>query len=631
MPRSFFNKILRVNLTRGTITVDEPGPAYFRTYMGGWNIIADVLLREVPAKVDALGPQNKLVFAPSVLTGLPFSGSSRNAVGAKSPLTGAFGATEVGGAFPYEFKHTGFDALIVEGRAAKPVYLWIKDGQAEIRDAGHLWGKSTKETLETIRQELGDKRIRAALIGPGGENMVRYACVMNETKDAAGRTGMGAVMGSKNLKAVAVRGTLVVKAGNPDKIKELALWVSKGVREGTLSASMHKYGTGVHIEDMIPTGNLPIRNFRDGEFPNAAEISANTIVDTIGIGMEGCPVCAVRCKKVVKTGAPYNVDPTYGGPEYESIASLGSCVGVDDREAVCKANELCGAYSLDTISTGVTVAWAMECYENGLLTKEDTDGIDLRFGNGDALIAAIEAIAHRKGKLGALLAEGVARAAQKVGQGSERFAMHVKGQELPMHEPRFKRGLAIGYAVSPTGADHCHALHDMGIAKTDEEGLMPAGLLKSMGIVNAMPIESLGPEKVRATLYNTLNMVTLNCISVCLFVPWSLDQRIELLRAATGWDVSAYEYFKVGERALTLARVFNAREGFDIKDDHLPERSYGPTRNGALVDGGIDREELREAIHTYYGMMGWDRETGVPTVEKLQELGVSWAAEYLPK
>ncbi len=629
MSRSFHNKILRVNLSRGTIAVEEPDIAYLRRYMGGWNIIADVLLREVPAGADPLGPQNKLIFAPGVLTGLPFSGSSRNAVGAKSPLTGGFGTGDVGGHWPAEFKRSGFDAIIVEGVSPKPVYLWIKDGVAELRDAGHLWGKDTAETWEALQQETGDKRIRVAMIGPGGENMVRYACIMNETKDAAGRTGLGAVMGSKKLKVVVVRGTKPLEAANPEKIQELAQWMAKGVNAGEQAAWAHTYGTGAHIEDMLPTGNLPIRNFRDGEFPNAAEISANTILERVGTGMEGCWGCAVRCKKVVRIEASYQVDEIYGGPEYETIASLGSCCGVDDLAPLCKANALCNAYSLDTISTGVTIAFAMECFEKGLLTLEDTDGIELRFGNGAAVVAAIEKIARREGKLGALLAEGSLRAARAIGHGAERFAMQVKGQEFPMHEPRFKRGLAIGYAVSPTGADHCHALHDSGLGTPDEEGMMANRLLRSMGVLQPIPVESLGADKVRATLYNTIDQVTMNCLSVCTFVPWSTDQKIELLRAATGWDVSAFEMFKVGERALTLARAFNAREGFDIKDDTLPERSYGPTTNGALAQGGIDREELHEAVQTYYGMMGWDTQTGDPLIGTLQELDVAWAAEYL--
>ena len=627
MTRSFHDKILRVNLTEGTIAVEEPGPIYFRRYMGGWNIIADVLIKEVPKGADPLGPDNRLVFAPGVLTGLAASGCSRNAVGAKSPLTGAFGATEVGGRWNAQFKRAGFDAVIFEGVSPKPVYLWVHDGEAEIRDASHLWGMATKETLETLQDEFDDGQIGCTMIGPAGENLVRYACVMNETKHAGGRTGVGAVMGSKKLKAVVARGTKALDAVDAGKIRDLAQRMARAVQAGEVAQGLHKYGTGGDLRGMVLTGNLPTRNFQDGDFEEGAwGISAENYLAEIGVGMEGCYACAVDCKKVVEAEG---LDPAYGGPEYESAAALGSCCGVDDAVAMCKANALCNAYSLDTISTGVAIAFGMECFERGLLTLKDTDGIELRFGNGDALVQMVEKIARREG-IGDLLAEGVKRAAEKIGGDAKFFALESKGQEYPMHEPRFKRGLAIGYAVSPTGADHCHSLHDSGLVNPIEGGFMPNDTLRAMGVVEPMPLEDLGPDKARASAYYAIYRVMQNCLSICLFVPWTMDDYVEMVRAATGFDVTTYELLRAGERAFTLARVFNAREGFGVDDDRLAERSYGPTRNGELSDGGIDREVLRESLHTYYAMMGWDRETGVPTVEKLQELGIGWAADYLP-
>lgn len=630
MSHSFHNKILRVNLAEETIRVEEPGAAYLRRYLGGWNIIADVLLREVPAKADPLGPENRLIFAPGVLTGLAFSGVSRNAVGAKSPLTGAFGAAEVGGSWGAQLKSAGFDALVVEGSSMKPVYLWIKDGDAELRDASELWGKTTKETLETLRMQLGDERVSCAMIGPAGEKMVPYACIINDVRYAAGRTGIGAVMGSKKLKAVAVHGTMSINGVDPKTLRDMAREIARAVNAGERAIDLHRYGTGVGIEDRALIGIMPIHNFRDGEFPGAANLSAENFMESIGIGMEGCYACAVRCKKIVQVDSPYKVDPAYGGPEYETLGSLGACCGVNDIVAVCKASELCNAYSLDTIATGVAIGFAMECFENGLLTLEDTGGIDLRFGNGDALIQMVEKIAHRE-DLGALLGEGTERAAKEIGGGAERFAMQVKNQEYPMHEPRLKRGLAIGYAVSPTGADHCHALHDLDLINADENGLVRNQTLRAMGVLEPMALESLGPEKVRATVYNTISEVMLNCLLVCQMVPLTMQEKVQVVRAATGWDMTAYELLKVGERALTLARVFNAREGFAAADDHLADRSYGPTTSGALSEAGISRKALREAIHTYYGMMGWNTKTGVPLPEKLHELDVSWAVKYLPK
>ncbi|MBN2390515.1 MAG: aldehyde ferredoxin oxidoreductase family protein, partial [Anaerolineae bacterium] len=571
MTGSYHNKILRVNLTNGKITVEEPGAVYFRRYMGGWNIIADVLLREVPAGADSLGPENKLVFAPGVVTGLSISGASRSAVGGKSPITGGFGATEVGGHWPAQFKRAGFDALIVEGASAKPVYLWIKDGAVEIRDASHLWGKTTKETQTLIREELGEKRAELAMIGPGGENLVQYACVMNGLKDAAGRSGMGAVMGSKKLKAVVVHGTTSVEGVDQETIMAMARRAAQEVKEEKRAAWASKAGTGgTSLEGGIVSGNMPVRNFRDGEF---LEISGlEFIMDKIGVRMEGCWACAVRCKKVVQAQEPYVVDPDYGGPEYETIGALGSTCGVSDIVAVSRANELCNAYSLDTIGAGVTIAFAMECFENGLLTLEDTDGIDLRFGNGDAMIQMVEKIARREG-LGDILAQGLLPAAAKIGHGAEKYAVHAKGQAQPMHEPRFKRGLAIGYALSPTGADHCHSLHDTGLVYPGEDGFVQNGQLRSMGALEAMNLESLGPEKVQATIYHTMASILQNCLTICFFTEWSLRDLCEMVQAATGWNVGEYELLKVGERAMTLARVFNMREGLTVEDDQLCPRS----------------------------------------------------------
>jgi len=337
----------------------------------------------------------------------------------------------------------------------------------------------------------------------------------------------------------------------------------------------------------------------------------------------------VRCKKVVQAEAPYKVDPDYGGPEYETIGSLGSTCGVSDIVAVSRANELCNAYSLDTIGTGLAISFAMECFEEELLNLDDTGGIDLRFGNADAMIEMVEKIAHREG-LGDILAEGLLPAAAKIGNGAEKYAVHAKGQAQPMHEPRFKRGLAIGYAVSPTGADHCHSLHDTGLIQPGEDGFQQDGGLRGMGVLESVPLESLGPEKVRASMYTQISQTMTNCALICMFTGWSLPDLTDMLRAATGWDMTQFELLKVGERALNLARVFNMREGLTVEDDALCERSYGPTQGGALAEGGIDRDELEQAVHTFYGMMGWDAKTGVPTLGKLQELDVAWAAEQLP-
>lgn len=631
MTRGVLNKILRVDLTTGSLTVDEKNDHYYRRYLGGWNIVADTLLREVPKGADPLGPDNRLVFSAGILAGMALSGASRSVAGAKSPLTGGFGVGESGGNFGAELKRAGFDAIIVQGASTTPVYLWIKDGVAELRDATAVWGKQTKETHQALIAEVGERRAQCAMIGPAGENLVKYACIMHGLYDAAGRTGLGAVMGSKKLKAIVVRGTTNITGADADKIRAMARGMAEDVREGRKAAHMAAWGTGADQVGMIATGNLPTRNFRDGDFDpeGAREISSMDFMPKYGLGMEGCWGCAVRCKKIVKFEGKYNVDPDYGGPEYETIGMIGSNCGVSDIAAVSMGSELCNAYGLDVIGTGACISLAMEAFENGLLDTDKTGGLEIRFGDGDVMVELIKKIALREG-IGDLLSDGPARVAEKIGGDAWRYAMAVKNQAFPAHEPRFKRALAIGYAVSPTGADHMHSLHDAGLQNADANGFLPNGTLRALGLIDPVPLESLGPDKVRLHTVNQIDRGTQNCMILCNFVPWTLVERAELINAATGWDVSPVELYKIGERAMTLARVFNMREGLTAADDRLPERSYGPTRNGALADGGIDREELQEAVHMYYGMMGWDEETGVPTRGTLERLDIGWAAQYLP-
>jgi aldehyde:ferredoxin oxidoreductase len=623
LPNGYSGQIFRVNLDNKKIRVEKPESVFYRRYLGGWGFIAYYLLKELKGGVEPLGPDNKLFFAPGVITGAPIGGSARNAVGAKSPLTGAFGATEVGGYVGSMLKLAGVDCLIVEGQSDKPVYLWVHDNKVEIRDAGHLWGLHTGDTLDNIRKELGEKLARAAMIGPGGENLVRYACVINDLKSAGGRTGMGAIMGSKKLKAVAAIGRGTLEMSDPDIVRDFQKRLVKNTRENPGNLSI--YGTGGDVTGGVESGNLPTNNFRDGLFPAPKRISSAYWKEIgIMIGMEGCYACPVRCKKVIKIDGRYKVDPRYGGPEYETEAALGSCCGVEDEEALCKGNELCQRYSLDTISTGVTIAFAMECFEKGLITKEDTGGIDLVFGNGDAMVKMVDLIGKREG-IGDLLAEGCMRIAEKFGEGSEKYAVHVKGQELPMHEARLKRGMAIGYSVSPTGADHVHSLHDTGTVT--EAGL---GIFKPFGVIEPVPLEDLGPRKVRIQKYHTQWRAMLNSLVFCIFPPWTPEEIVQIVNAVTGWGTTGFELMKAGQRILTMAKIFNLREGFQVKDDWLPPRLFEPATSGPLSNTAVDPTALKKARSIFYTMMGWDKETGIPTEETLGELDIEWVAKYIP-
>ncbi len=611
----YTGKMVRVNLSDNRVSEEATDEELCRKYIGGAGFVSHYLWKELDARVDPLGADNKLIFTCGPLTGVPFPGNGRNCIGAKSPLTGGVAKSEVGEFWGAELKRAGIDAIIVEGKAEKPVYIWAQDGKVSIKDAQSLWGLNTKETCQKIFSELGDNLIRVASIGPAGESLVKYACVMNGLFDAAGRGGVGAVMGSKNLKAIAVRGHNAPKVVDAKPTKEIVKWLKTNWE---LMRGFWEVGTGLPMDGFEAIGNLPVRNFRDGLFPEVKKIDAPAVMNTIGIKMDACYACPVRCKKVVKLDKPYKVDPEYGGPEYETLASLGSNCGIDDLPAIAKGNELCNAYSLDTISTGEVIAFAMECYENGLLTTKDTGGIELRFGNGQAMLQLIEMIARRQG-FGDLLAEGVARAAQEIGNGAEKFAIAVKGLEAGMHEPRAKPGLGIGFMVNPHGADHCFNLHDQVYSTQDSWAVKE---VEALGLSGPFPVEDVGEKKVRLFQHRQRVMAICDSLVVCQFFPYHLTQLAGLLNAVTGQTVNVEELQQVADRIITTLRLFNIREGFTAADDKLPQRFYEPKTDGVLSDKPLDPVKMEEAKRCYYSLMGWDRESGVPKPETLKELGI---------
>jgi len=630
MPYGYNGRILHVDLTAGAVRVEEPAERFYRRYFGGSALGVYYLLKNTPAHADPLGPENTLVLALSVLTGVPISGQSRMTAVAKSPLTGAVGDSQCGGFWPAELKFAGFDALVITGRAAKPLYLWVHDGEAGLRDAGHLTGKLTGEVQKTICDELGDRRVQVLQCGPAGEKGVRFACLINMCNRANGRTGMGAVMGSKNLRAVAVRGSSRPEVADEGALRSLAKWGADHVGDSDV-AGLALMGTSEIVASQNEEGGLPTRNWSSGVFEGYKAICGERMSDTILKDRDTCYGCAVRCKRVVEvTEGPFQVDPLYGGPEYETLAALGSYCGVGELAAVAKANELCNAYGMDTISCGGTIAWAMECFEKGILTGDDTGGIDLRFGNAEALVKVIEMIGRREG-FGDLLAEGSARAAEVIGQGSEDLLTTVKKQEAPAHMPQVKRSLALIYAVNPFGADHQSHEHDP--AYDPEDGYLEE--MAELGLVDPRPVDGLDSEKVRYSFYTQCIYSALDSLNLCQFVygpAWQLyglDQMVELVRSVTGWNVSLWELMKLGERRLNMLRAFNAREGIGREADTLPKKFYEPLEGGASDGVAVDEEELQRALDTYYAMVGWDVATGIPTRGKLQELGIGWVADAL--
>lgn len=573
-----WGKILRVDLGARTTSVETLDEATFRRRPGGRALIAHYLLTEVAAGVDPLSPQNVLVFAMGVLTGTPLSGASRHSVGAKSPLSGGFGEAEVGGFWGAELKRAGWDGIVVTGASPTPVYLFIKDDAVEIRDASHLWGKEILETEETLKAEVGERLARVCEIGPGGEHLVRFAGIVNDYKDIAGRGGLGAVMGSKKLKAIVVKGSKNLPLADAAKVKEVGRWVADTLQENHWA--FHNYGTGMGLDGYTKVGGMAVRNFEGGAFEQAAEVSAEALVDKgYRIKMEACWACSVRCKKVVKLEQPYPIDPKYGGPEFESTAALGPDCGVGDLAAIAKANERCNALGIDTISTGATIAWLMDVARRGIVKDASFDGVPVVFGSAKAMLAGVEAIAHRRG-IGDILAEGSERAAKKLG-GAEHLTT-VKGQELAMHDPRqrteYGRQVRVSYATSPGGADHLNA--------------------------------------------NLPSRAMRNVVGMCFFLRYDDPKMADILNAVTGWGLTTDELLAIGERGLTMARLFNIREGFASDDDRLPEQAMRPHVSGVLSKVRLDPDDMRAQVRGYYAARGW-ADDGTPLAATLDRLGLS--------
>src|SRR5574342_257098 len=616
-------KLLHVDLTTRQTRVEEISEVVLRQHLGGGALACWLLLRDLPPGVDPLGPDNMLVFMTSLINGLSLSGTNRYTAAAKSPLTGGYGESEAGGWWGPELRAAGWDGVVIRGKAATPVYLWIKDDAVEFRDAAPYWGKLSGEVQEGIEAELGDKRVRVLQCGISGERGVRFAAIVNQLKHFHGRSGLGAVMGSKNLKAIVVRGSKPPVAVDKEQARGSLTWFREHYDRS--KDRFHVLGSSGGVLALEASGILPTRNFRDGSFEHARAISGQKMAETILVNRGTCYACAVACKREVEIKEE-GVSPRYGGPEYETIAAAGSLCGVGDLHAVARINQLFAQYVVDSISTGAVIAFAMECYEHGILTREQTGGLDLSWGNAEAVEQLVHLIGRREG-LGALLGEGVKRAAAQLGRGAERFALHVKGQELPMHDPRGKKGLSLAYALSPTGADHMEAPHDPLYAGFHPQGHPLGGL----GLIEPVKMLDFGPRKVRAYYYTQQVWSFYNSVGMCDFVgtplnALGLEQFVSYVNSVTGWNMSLYELIKVGERSNTLARLFNCREGFTPADDVLPQRMHEGIGNGALKGERVDPEQFLTARRLYYEMAGWDAERGRPTAAKLAELGVEEAA-----
>lgn len=613
-------KILHVDLTTGDIHIETPPEEVYTLLVGGRALVAYLLLRDLAPRTDPLSPENLLIFAPGILQGTNLPGAGRHGVGGKSPLTGAIGSSEAGGWWGHEFKRTGYDALVIRGRADRPVYLWIRDQRVEIKGAEHLWGLETWPTEVALKKEIGDERIRVAQIGPAGENGVRYAAVMHDLNRAAGRNGLGALMGSKNLKAVAVRGTLNVPVAARPRVTQVSKWLGENYKTLAAWATAPGRGTQDSLAWWGHHGALPTQNFTVPLWDERDSLSGERNYAMFFKDRDTCQACPITCKQVFEheSDNPYEkLNPEYGGPEYEGMAALGALCRVSDNLAVCKAAELCNANGLDVISTGASIAFAMETFERGILTEADTGGLAYRWGDGALLVKSVERLARREG-FGAVLAEGVARMAERFGPATEEFNLTVKRQELPMHEPRLKKALGVGYAVAPVGADHMMNLHDTDLAAEGE----------ALERVNSVLTRKIGPlkpsvlddDKLRAFHVEVNWMHFQDCAINCHFYPYRYEHLAAALSGVTGREFSVAEILDVGARAQTLARLFNLREGFTADDDKLPKRVMKAFASGPLKGIEITPESFDWAKRRYYELMKWDADSGVPSNECLHEL-----------
>ena len=612
MPGGYAGKILWVDLRTKKLEVEELDEKFCRDYIGGYGFGARVLLNRQKAKVDALGPENILGIITGPFTGNPVLAGSRYTVVAKSPLTGCWGDANSGGFFGPQLKFAGYDAVFITGQSDEPVYLFIDNGKAELRNAAHVWGKDTYETEDVLRAELG-KNVETACIGPSGEMLSTLAAVMNDRGRAAGRAGLGAVMGSKKLKAIAVTGKMKIPLFNEERVKELSADYRKRLQGGF--GFLSEFGTAASTLRCAHNGDGPVKNYGGVgiiDFPNPEPLGINLLMEHVE-KKYACYRCPVGCGGQMKAGTgAYPYAAGSHKPEYETMAMFGADCLNNNLESVIKVNDICNRYGIDTISAGATIAFAIECYENGLITQKDTDGLEMNWGNHRSIVLMTEKMARREG-FGDVLADGVNIAARKIGKGAEAFAIHIQGQEVPAHDPRLGGPFGISYRMDASPGRHTQGPNP---APPDSLPPMERKVMYGRG----------KHQKLGSCLYHIVNCSGL-CSIVFSCMP-TVNALPEYLKAITGWDVDMAELWRTGERIANLRQAFNIREGINSLQFKVPGRvigspplTAGPTAGFTLDEKTVDREFLTE--------MDWDLETTKPSRSKLCELGLEDVAQQL--
>jgi len=608
----YMGKLLYVDLSRGRLWDEPVKEADARQFVGGSGLAASIVFDMVSADTDPLGPQNPLVFMTGPFVGTAVPSSGRYSVCALSPLTGIWGEANSGGFFGPELRFAGYDGVVITGCSDKPVWLSIVDGKAALHGASDIWGKDSYVAQEMVRQALGDQKARVACIGVAGENRVKMAAVMNDHGRAAGRTGMGAVMGSKRLKAIGVRGQAKVPLADPERLKALARDIIVDLSDTVFFQALRLAGTSGTLDAVVMYGDMPARYYQQGSWDNAPNLSGLVIADQYLNRRYACYRCPIGCGR--ETRAPKYGLERVDGPEYETIAAFGSLMMVDDLQAVIYAGHLCNVHGVDTISTGCTISLACEMFERGILSQADTGGLEIRYGDVAMAHRLIDMIVRREG-FGDVLAEGSAALAQRFGV--PELAVTVKRLEVAMHDPRAFAGMAITYALSPCGGSHMQGDMygvDMGQSQAPEIGIVPGERFESS--------EEKGRIAVRHQAWRNLY----NALTMCQFLDIGVERMLTALKCTTGWDLKAKDLSTMGKRILTLKRMLNMRRGITRADDTLPSLLLQPLKEGGTEGNVPDMEVLLKGA---YAELGWDSGTGLPTRETIARLGLDSVAKPL--
>jgi aldehyde:ferredoxin oxidoreductase len=621
---SYAGKILRVNLSNKTVKAEDTRKDVAQLLLGGNGYAAKILWDELKPGIDPLSPENKIVLMTGPITGTGAPGSGFWEACFKSPLTGVWGESACGGWWGPMLKFAGFDGIIIEGASKDPVYLWVHDGEAEIKPAEGIWGQTVPKTEEMVRKEIGVPQARILSIGPAGEKLVRFAGIAVDLERYAGRKGGGALLGSKKVKAVAVYGEKEIPIAKPAEYGKALKECEQAVYASLNSGGGFPNGTIGGYDACNQFGDLPTKYGETGSWEAVSDLYQN-FVNKYLVKNRACFGCMQACGRVSQVKEGPFATPIYGGPEYETTAGFTTFMLQKDIEPVIKANYLCNIYGLDTISTSHMIAFAMICYEKGLITTKDTDGLEVKWGDPDVVIKLVEKIAKREG-FGDLLAEGVRRAAEKIGGEAPKIALHVKGLEMPYHDPRAGKTQAIEYGVSNTGMDHFHAHETLDVECYGADlGLIPFGL------PDPKTIDRFSEDPSKASIAKlVMDWGTVaDALVICKFhqyVNLGPDKYAKLLSLATGWKIDGWELLKIGDRIFNLARAFNVREGIRRKDDMLPPRIMQPATTGSTKGVGITNYEAM--LNEFYKLEEWD-ENGIPKPEKLKRLGLDDVASYI--